>query len=77
MAKVTRKQRVLDAMRSNPQKTIQPYYAFNSLGEIRLAAVIYQLKKDGHTITKETCFGTNKFGDKVRYAKYRLEKEAQ
>ena len=27
--------------------------------------MIYQLKKDGHTISKETCFGTNKFGDKV------------
>lgn len=77
MAKISKKQRVLDAMRNNPNKTIQPYYAFNNLGEIRLAAVISSLKKDGHEIEAEMCSGLNKFGDKVRYAKYKLIKEAK
>jgi hypothetical protein len=76
MAKVTRKQRVLDAMRTNPTRTIQPFYAINNLGDTRLAATIYQLKRDGHEITKEICKGTNKFGDEIRYAKYKLVKEA-
>ena len=64
MAKVTRKQRVLDAMMTNPEKTIQPFYAINQLGDTRLAATIHGLKKDGHEITSEMCEGKNKFGDK-------------
>jgi hypothetical protein len=75
-AKVSRKQRVLDAMRDNPNKTITVYYAFNHLGETRLAATIHQLKAAGHEISKETLEGKNKFGDEIHYAKYKLEKEA-
>lgn len=75
MTKVTKKQRVLEAMKSNPNKTIQPYYAFNHLGETRLAATISSLKSDGHVISKEMCKGQNKFGDEVWYAKYKLERE--
>lgn len=75
-AKVTRKQRVLDAMRNNPEKTITAFYAINHLGDTRLAATIHQLKKDGHEISKETLEGKNKFKDEIRYAKYKLEKEA-
>jgi hypothetical protein len=77
MTKISKKQRVLDAMKTNPNKTIQPYFAFKYLGEIRLAAVISSLKKDGHEITVEMCTGQNKFGDSVRYAKYKLVKEAE
>ena len=76
--KVTRKQRVLEAMRTNiPERTITPFYAINHLGDTRLAATIHQLKADGHEITVEMCTGTNKFKDEIRYAKYKLVKEAQ
>jgi len=76
MAKISKKSRVLEAMKSNPTKTIQPFYAFNHLGETRLAATIKSLKLDGHEISVEMCKGKNKFGDEIRYAKYKLEKEA-
>ena len=74
MGKVTHKQRVLDAMQNG--RTISPWYAINQLGNTRLAATIFQLKKDGHKISKEIVDGTNKFGDKIHYAKYKLEKQA-
>jgi len=75
--KITKKQRVLDAMKNHSEKTITQFYAFNHLGETRLAATIFQLKKEGHEISKETLKGVNKFGDEITYAKYKLEKEAQ
>lgn len=75
--KVTRKQRVLDAMKNHDAKTITPFYAINHLGDTRLAATIHQLKADGHEISMEMREGTNKFGDEIRYAKYKLEKEAK
>lgn len=72
--KVTKKKRVLDAMRSHG--SIGPFYAFNHLGETRLAATIFSLKKDGHEISSETVEGVNKFGDKITYSRYYLDKEA-
>ena len=74
MAKVTHKQRVLDAMQNG--RTISPWYAINNLGNTRLSATIHSLKKDGHEISCEIVKGTNKFGDEIRYAKYKLEKQA-
>jgi len=74
MAKVTHKQRVLDSMQNG--RTISPWYAINELGNTRLAATIFSLKKDGHEITTEVVEGVNKFGDKIHYAKYKLVKQA-
>lgn len=71
--KVTRKKRVLDAMRGHG--TITPWYAINTLGNTRLSATIFELKKDGHEISMSMENGTNKFGDAIRYAKYKLDKE--
>ena len=73
MNKVTKKQRVLDAMRGHG--SISPFYAFNSLGETRLAATIFNLKKDGHVITSITERGKNKFGDEITFSRYTLVKE--
>ena len=75
MSKVTQKERVLTAMRN--YGSISPWYAFNHLGNTRLAATIFQLKKDGHIISSTTETGKNKFGDDVRYARYTLIKEAK
>ena len=73
MSKVTRKQRVLEAMRGHG--SISPWYAINNLGNTRLSATIFQLKKEGHEIKTTMETGTNKFGDTIKYAKYTLVKE--
>lgn len=73
MSKITRKQRVLDAMRG--YGSISPWYAINNLGNTRLAASIFDLKKDGHEISTSIETGRNKFGDIIKYAKYTLVKE--
>lgn len=71
--KATHKQRVLDSMQNG--RTISPWYAINELGNTRLAATIHTLKKDGHEITTQIVEGINKFGDKIHYAKYKLDKQ--
>ena len=73
MSKITRKTRVLDAMRGHG--SITPWYAINTLGNTRLAATIFNLKKEGHEIKTTMETGTNKFGDTIKYAKYTLVKE--
>ncbi len=73
MKKITRKQRVLDAIRGHG--SISPWYAINSLGNTRLAATIHSLKKDGYIIKTDIVDGTNKFGDKIKYAKYTLDEQ--
>jgi hypothetical protein len=72
--KTTHKQRVLDAMQNG--RTISAWYAINTLGNTRLAATIFTLKKDGHVISKEMIDGVNKFGDNIRYGVYTLVKQA-
>lgn len=73
MNKVTQKERVLDAMRN--YGSISPWYAINNLGNTRLAATIFNLKKDGHTISSVTETGRNKFGDDIEYSRYILDQE--
>lgn len=73
MNKVTQKERVLDAMRN--YGSISPWYAINNLGNTRLAATIFNLKKDGHTISSVTETGRNKFGDDIKYSRYILDQE--
>ena len=72
MSTITQKQRVLDALRV---KSVSPWYAINHLGNTRLAASIYSLKKDGHEISSITEHGTNRFGDNISYSRYTLVKE--
>ena len=55
--------------------SITPLEAMNELGIMRLGARIYDLKDSGVKIVKETVTGKNRDGERVRYARYRLEKE--
>lgn len=73
MSKVTRKQRVLTALQNHG--SISPWYAINTLGDTRLSATIFQLKKDGYNITSTTETGQNKFGDTIRFSRYFLVKK--
>ena len=54
--------------------SITPLEAMNELGVMRLGARIFDLKESGIEIITETVTGKNRDGERVRYARYRLEK---
>lgn len=54
---------------------ITPMEALQEYGIMRLASRITDLKKAGHIIVTNTVNGYNRFGEKVHYASYSLEKE--
>ncbi len=70
MPRVKHKQRALDAMANG--RTLSPWYAINQLGNTRLSATIFDLKKAGHNIDSKIVEGKNKFGDDIRYSVYWL-----
>ena len=65
---VSQKKMVLDYMREFG--SITPLDAFKDLGVTRLAAVVFALREDGHDIHKEREHAYNRYGQKVRYARY-------
>lgn len=52
--------------------TITASEAMSEYGIMRLSARIYELKKMGVRIEKETKTALNRFGEPVSFAKYRL-----
>jgi hypothetical protein len=46
--------------------------ALNVLGVARLASGVNDLRKLGHPIISEVVVGKNKFGEKTRWARYRM-----
>lgn len=70
---VSQKKMVLDYIREFG--SITPIDAFRDLGVTRLAAKIFELKKDGHDIHTEREHGKNRFGHPTRYARYRFGKD--
>lgn len=46
--------------------------ALNVLGVARLASRVNDLRKLGHPIISEVVVGENKFGEKTRWARYRM-----
>ena len=52
--------------------SITPLEALKEYGCYRLAAVIFNLKKDGNIILSKKQESTNRFGSKVMFAKYSL-----
>lgn len=67
---MTRKDAVLEYMREHG--SITSMEAFQELGNTRLSASIFLLKKDGHAIVREDVTATDRRGEKVRFARYRL-----
>jgi len=53
---------------------VEPMTALNELGIYRLAAVIHQLKKEGHIIESEMKTGLNKFGETCNWCEYSLKR---
>lgn len=64
----SQKQVVLDYIREFG--SITPVNAFKDLGVTRLAAVVFELREDGHDIHTEREQAYNRYGQKVRYARY-------
>lgn len=54
---------------------ITPLDAFKDLGVTRLAAVILELKEDGHDIHTGREHGKNRLGHSTRYARYSLGRD--
>ena len=50
--------------------------AMRDYGIMRLAARMWDLKQDGHTIEVETVHGENRFGEPVTFARYTLVEAA-
>lgn len=65
---MTQKDMVLDYIRDFG--SITPVDAFRDLGITRLAAVVCKLRREGHDIHKEREHALNRYGQKVRYARY-------
>lgn len=53
--------------------SITPMEAYEDYGIMRLSARISDLRERGHVITTELVEGTNRYGEKTRYARYRME----
>lgn len=68
---MTQKQRVLSYLQS--YGSITGLEAFGELGLYRLADVIFKLRQDGYDI--ETVYENkkNKWGEDVKYARYKLK----
>ena len=62
--------RVLEYMKEH--ETLEPMEAWSVLGVYRLAARVNELRKEGVQIETDRVRYTNKFGEKVSYAKYTL-----
>ena len=51
--------------------SITPQEAMSRLGVMRLAARIMEIESSGYRIAREMVTGKNRYGDPVRYARYR------
>lgn len=49
--------------------------AINCLGIMRLASRIHDLKKSGYKVTSEMVRGLNRDGEKISWARYRVEEK--
>ena len=63
----TQKEMVLNHLQT--EGNITPWEALKNYGCFRLAAVIFKLRRE-HKIITQDIENINKFGDKVRHAKY-------
>lgn len=70
---MSQKKMVLDYIREFG--SITPLDGFRDLGVTRLAAVIFELKEDGHAIHTERERGKNRYGHPTMYARYSFRKD--
>ena len=53
--------------------SITPLQALGDLGVMRLGARIWDLRREGHCISRRMVSGKNRYGEATSYAAYRLE----
>ena len=66
------KERLIEYLEKNG--SITSMEAITELGNTRLSATIYNLRKEGYNIVNERIKSKNRFGNKVHYDKYILVK---
>ena len=67
---MTQCERILDYLSRHDR--IDPWTAWRELGIARLAARIHDLRRAGVPLVRETVRATNRYGEPVSYASYRL-----
>lgn len=67
---MTQTERILRHMKD--YGSITPDVALREYGVMRLSSRIYDLKKSGVGIVSEDVTGRNRYGEPVRFARYRL-----
>lgn len=70
---MTQCERVLQYMKDFG--TITPLQALGDLGVMRLGARIWDLRHDGHRITRRMVSERNRYGEIVSFAEYKLEED--
>jgi hypothetical protein len=70
--KLTQKEKVLRHLQEIGAVT--PVQAFFDYSIMRLAAIVFELKEDGYDIETIMLRSTNKFGEPIRYAQYKINK---
>ena len=71
MGRETHETRLLEYLRTH--KTITQLEATTLLGNTRLSATVFNLRKKGHNIVTEPTEGKNRYGQKTNFGTYRLE----
>lgn len=71
MNKETHETRLLAYLKEN--KTITQLEATEILGNTRLGATVFNLRKKGYNIITDPTKGKNRYGQKTNYGTYRLE----
>ena len=67
---MTQKQRILDYLKSG--KTLTRLNSWSELGILEAPARISELRTEGHLINTEMVEVTNRFGERVKVAKWSL-----
>lgn len=67
----SQKERVMEFLEKN--QTINSFECFMKLQIVDLQHAIYELRKEGHSISDEWITKTNKQGQKIKYKEYKLE----
>lgn len=75
--KVTRSQerRILDRLEKGLRVT--SYDAYETMAITQLGARVWHLRQQGYPIKSIRCVGNNRFGEKIHYCEYVLEKEEE
>ena len=72
---MTQEQRIVRYI--NQFGSISTFEAFTELGITRLASRILDLTQEGYAFDRESVTDKNRFGEPVRYTRYRFNEQSQ